>query len=359
MPLQRVVTLSNILVQSSRSSYVFNTKCHQINKYKCFTTTRLKHTKVLKSEKEKLRTYVVQRYIDYVKNYTNVLENRFPTAVKMYRVFSVGIKDFLRDLKTYISLRFKMTKDKGFNKMTRQEIELFQKMPSDMWRIAPVLILSAVPFGNYVIFPLAFLKPRTLLCSHFWSIQQKLEFSTQDLAERLRNNKPVFRALQAKLDSIPNSELRDKWKRILGLLGSGVHPKPDDIIACKELFMENQPYELSNLTYAHAGHLLKMHGLRRTIFRKNKLKYRAFLLLEMDKAIIREGGVDALTMDTLRYACHLRGLNGSHLTNQEMKNWLSKWLKISQNVDKNSYSLLLHTPIFLAYNHSQNWVLIY
>lgn len=102
-----------------------------------------------------------------------------------------------------------------------------------------------------------------------------------------------------------------------------------------------------------------MHGLRRTIFRKNKLKYRAFLLLEMDKAIIREGGVDALTMDTLRYACHLRGLNGSHLTNQEMKNWLSKWLKISQNVDKNSYSLLLHTPIFLAYNHSQNWVLIY
>lgn len=73
----------------------------------------------------------------------------------MYRVFSVGIKDFLRDLKTYISLRFKMTKDKGFNKMTRQEIELFQKMPSDMWRIAPVLILSAVPFGNYVIFPLA------------------------------------------------------------------------------------------------------------------------------------------------------------------------------------------------------------
>lgn len=102
-----------------------------------------------------------------------------------------------------------------------------------------------------------------------------------------------------------------------------------------------------------------MHGLRRTIFRKNKLKYRAYILLEMDKAILREGGVDALAMDTLRNACLIRGLNGSHLTNQEMKNWLKNWLEISQCVDKNSYSLLLHTPILLAYNHPQNWVLIY
>ncbi|KAJ8737907.1 hypothetical protein PYW08_000502 [Mythimna loreyi] len=358
MPLQRVIALSNLLLQTNRSSLVLNSKYQQLNKYKCLTINRMKHTKVLRSEKEKMRTYVIQRYVDYVKNYTKVLENRFPTAVRMYRVFSVGIKDFLRDLKMYISLRLKVKSDKGFTELTRQQIELFQKMPSDMWRIAPVLILSAIPFGNYVIFPLAFLKPRTLLCSHFWSIQQKLEFSTLDLTDRLRNNKPVFRALQAKLDSIPDGELRDKWRTILGLLGSGVHPRPEDVVACKDLFVK-EPYQLSSLTYAHAGHLLKMHGLRRTIFRRNKLKYRAFLLWEMDKAIIREGGVDALAMDTLRNACLIRGLNGSHLTNQEMKKWLKKWLKVSEHVDKNSYSLLLHTPIFLAYNHPQNWVLIY
>lgn len=109
----------------------------------------------MKNEKEKLRTYVVQRYIDYVKNYTNVLETRFPSAMRMYRVFSIGIKDFLKDLKTYISLRLKITKNGGFSKMSRQDIELYEKMPSDMWKIAPVLILSAVPFGNYIIFPLA------------------------------------------------------------------------------------------------------------------------------------------------------------------------------------------------------------
>lgn len=116
---------------------------------------------------------------------------------------------------------------------------------------------------------------------------------------------------------------------------------------------------LLKLLFVFQGHLLKMHGLRRTLFRTNKLKYRAFLIMEMDKAIVREGGVDSLAMDSLRHACHIRGLNGSHLTNQEMKNWLTKWLLVSENVDKTSYSLLLHTPIFLAYNHPQNWVLIY
>lgn len=123
--------------------------------YRLVSTERTKSTKALKHEKEKLRTYIVQRYIAYVKNYTKVLESRFPIAMRMYRVFSVGIKDFLKDLKTYISLRIQVAREKGFSKMTRQEIELYQKMPSDMLRIAPVLLLSAIPFGNYVIFPLA------------------------------------------------------------------------------------------------------------------------------------------------------------------------------------------------------------
>ncbi|XP_053623962.1 LETM1 domain-containing protein 1 isoform X2 [Plodia interpunctella] len=317
-----------------------------------------KHTKALKTEKEKFRMYVVGKYIDYVKNYTNALERRFPTAVKMYRVFSVGIKDFLRDLKTYISLRIKITRDGGFSNMSRQDIELYEKMPSDMCRIAPVLILSAIPFGNYIIFPLAFLKPKKLLCSHFWSIQQRLEFTTQDLTERLKYNKPVFRALQAKLDVVPDGETKECWRRVLGLLGSGVHPTPLDVLKCKSLFVEG-PYNLSNLTYSHAGYLLKMYGMNKFLLKKHNLKYRAFILLEMDKAIIREGGVDEMKMESLRHACYIRGLNGSHLTNQDMRDWLRNWLLISRNVDKQSYSLLLHSPIFFAYNHPQNWVLIY
>lgn len=114
------------------------------------------------------------------------------------------------------------------------------------------LVLLFLEKSNYVNASLSrFLKPRTLLCSHFWSIQQKVEFSTQDLVERLKNNKPVFRALQARLDSIPNGDLKDKWKNVIAQLGSGVHPTPEDILSCKDLFV-NEPYQLSHLTYNHA-----------------------------------------------------------------------------------------------------------
>ncbi|XP_004932835.2 LETM1 domain-containing protein 1 [Bombyx mori] len=358
MTIRRIITMSGTILQYNRSAPIIINNFQLLNQPRFTTITRLKHTKALRSEKEKIRTYFVQRYIDYVKNYTKVLETRFPNAVKMYRVFSVGIKDFLRDLKMYITLRIKVARDHGFSKMSRQEIELYTKMPSDMLRIAPVLILSAIPFGNYIIFPLAFLKPRTLLCSHFWSIQQKVEFSRQELTERLRHNKPVFRSLQAQVEIIPDGDIKLKWKRVIASLGSGVHPSPKDVLACKDLFTK-EPYQLSSLNYAHLGHLLKMHGLRKSIFRTSKLKYRAFLLLEMDKAIIREGGVNILNAETLRNACHMRGLNGSNLPNQDMRNWLQNWLSVSENIDRTSYSLLLHCPIFFAYNHPQNWVLIY
>ncbi|CAG4942908.1 unnamed protein product [Colias eurytheme] len=357
MSIYRIVTVSRLLLQCNRSSSVLALKYQDIDRNR-FTNERLKHTKAIKNESAKFRTYIVQRYIEYVKNYTKVLETRFPAAMRMYRVFSIGIKDFLRDLKAYISLRIKFARDQGFSNMSRQDIELYEKMPSDMWKIAPVLVLSAIPFGNYIIFPLAFLKPKKLLSSHFWSIQQRVEFSVQDLRDRLKYNRSVFRALQEKLDLIPEGQIKERWERIIALLGSGVHPTANDIIECKELFMK-EPYHLAQLSYAHVGHLLKMHGLRKSVFRRKKLKYRALILLEMDKAIIREGGVDSLGSDTLRNACHIRGLNGSHLSNQNMKDWLQQWLQVSQNVDSNSYSLLLHCPILFAYNHPQNWVLIY
>lgn len=75
--------------------------------------------------------------------------------MNIYKVFIIGIKDFYKDLKTYISLRLKVTGSNDFSNITRKDIELYHKMPADMFKVAPVLILSAIPFGNYFIFPLA------------------------------------------------------------------------------------------------------------------------------------------------------------------------------------------------------------
>lgn len=96
------------------------------------------------------------RFIDYVQNYDKLLEKKFPSAMNVYRVFLVGVKDFYSDMKTYLKVtRIQNGSTLGLRALTRKEIELYFHMPQDMMKVAPVLVLSALPFANYVIFPLA------------------------------------------------------------------------------------------------------------------------------------------------------------------------------------------------------------
>lgn len=92
--------------------------------------------------------------------------------------------------------------------------------------------------------------PRHLLTSHFWTLQQRQEFAIVMLKTRLEYNRKVFRALQTKLDKIITHDLYDQWSYILGQLGSGRHPNPNEIIAVKELFSQS-PYNTTSLTHTH------------------------------------------------------------------------------------------------------------
>lgn len=84
------------------------------------------------------------------------MEKKFPSAVQVYRVFLAGVKDFFSDMKYYLKVtRIQGSSELGYRALTRKEIELYYQMPRDMLKIAPVLLISALPFANYVIFPLA------------------------------------------------------------------------------------------------------------------------------------------------------------------------------------------------------------
>ncbi|MPC20434.1 hypothetical protein E2C01_013377 [Portunus trituberculatus] len=54
-----------------------------------------------------------------------------------------------------------------------------------------------------------------------------------------------------------------------------------------------------------------------------------------------------------------RGLNPTNMSTDAMLEFLQNWLKVSKEVDASCYSLLLHLPIFLAYNQPTNFALIY
>ncbi|KAF5273262.1 hypothetical protein FQR65_LT04684 [Abscondita terminalis] len=279
-------------------------------------------------------------------------------VISAWNVQDGRLKCYMREKKDYYNHQpSTQPPRKSLNDLTLKEIELYLQMPKDMRRIAPFLIISILPFANYVLFPLAYYFPRHLLCRHFWNLQQKSEFGIVFLQNRLVHNKPVFRYLQLQLPKLEEDALLDKWSHVLGTLGSGSQPRPMQILECKQLF-ETGPYHLAYLSRNHVKHLLKMHEVPLGWFRRTRLGDRALLLQAMDRSIMKDG-LEKLPHDTLKTACLIRGLNPTNMKHEDMIEWMTKWLIISSEVNKNSLSLLLHCPVLLAYNEPTNWQLIY
>ncbi|CAB3389104.1 Hypothetical predicted protein [Cloeon dipterum] len=305
----------------------------------------------------KVRRYTLSRYVFYVRRFEHTLEENFPSAMHVYRVFVVGIKDFYEDLKHFIRVARWINRN-GRDGLARNELELHFQMPKDMVRVAPVLLISALPFANYVIFPLAYMFPRHLLSRHFWSLQQRVDFAAIALRKRLYNQRPILRCLQVRLGDLEEGKLRDQWANILGLLGSGAHPNLQQIQQVSGLFAETQAFGMAGIWANHKNALVRLHGMHMGWKRRWRLRERAKLLREMD-FMITEEGVTSMSNDEMRYACFLRGLNPVNVKTDELVLWLHKWTLISNNTDDEHLSLILHLPILLGYNQPSNWVLLY
>lgn len=103
-----------------------------------------------------------------------------------------------------------------------------------------------------------------------------------------------------------------------------------------------------------------MHGIHRGPFKRSRLTYRVNCIHLMDRAIVREGGVQNMSIDALRNSCFIRGLNAANMSNEDLTQWLQSWVDVSITaVDRTNFLLLLHLPILLGYNHPNNWHLIY
>lgn len=64
----------------------------------------------------------------------------------------------------------------------------------------------------------------------------------------------LFRHLQSQLNFIKHDkckkQLFENWNKVLGSIGSGGQPTVDEILACKQLFMD-EPYHLLYLSRNH------------------------------------------------------------------------------------------------------------
>lgn len=336
-----------------KNAGIWTVTCNFVQRTVVSTNSKDTNTKV-----SKLKKYWFLRFVDYVRNYDVVLKKNFPRTMQVYSIFSEGTKAFYFDLKKYLSVVKKHTLD-GVEYLTSNELQLKYKLQKDIMKISPVLLISAVPFTNYIIFPLAFYFPRHILTSHYWTQQQKLDFLVIDHQRRLRHNMPLFKCLQAEVPNITDKLLLKKWNDVIACLGSGSHPTTEDIIYCSNLFLD-KPYGLKNLKRKHLKELLGVYDMSIwRPYRRYRLMERGTLIKQMDTAIIREGRSTEMSQDGLQWALSFRGLNPANLPLKNMEEWLEDWLKVSEFVNKENMSLLLHCPILLAYNHPNNWKTIY
>lgn len=91
---------------------------------------------------------------------------------------------------------------------------------------------------------------RKLLTHHFWTLQQRSEFAVLNLQDRISYNSKLFRFLQSKLPQVKNDVNYEKLRHVLGLIGSGTHPTPEEVISVKDMFSA-APYKTSSLSYMH------------------------------------------------------------------------------------------------------------
>jgi len=241
-------------------------------------------------------------------------------------------------------------------KLSRQELDVYFRMPSEMFRVGPTLLLSALPGFQYIIFPIALKFPKHLLSSHFWSLQEKHQFAIEAQKKRLLNQRPVLRHLQSNLENIRDQRQNEICKEILFKLGSGSQPTVPEIMRIKPLF-ESDPFSIKAMHGPHIKSLCRLHGLRTWIFNRGRLFDRAEMLYVMDMCLMRDGIFNLDTAE-LKTACFLRGLNAANTSHDDMVEFIQQWLSISSTIQPHSYALLLHLPILLAYNNPNNWALL-
>lgn len=106
--------------------------------------------------KENIRGYVFTRFMDYVKNYERAVEKKYPGAFKVYRVYMDGVASFYRDMKDYVKISAKLLgRPENVTQLTRRELEIYYQLPRDIRKVGPLLLVSSIPFAQYLTMPVA------------------------------------------------------------------------------------------------------------------------------------------------------------------------------------------------------------
>src|SRR6218665_91055 len=210
-----------------------------------------------------------------------------------------GTKAFSLDLYQYLKISRDLALNKPVEECTYKELLIYMKTPKDLRKMGPFLLVSTLPFSQYVTMPIAVTFPKQFLSSHYWTNDQKIYFAWQDHQKKLLYYRPIFRALQRKC-SIFNAASND-YKQIQQLftkLASGTHPTMDQILGLSDIF-SREPYGIDWTTQAHLFSLCRVHGISILPGKKIRLKNHIYFIKELDDAWQREN-IETRTIEDIK-----------------------------------------------------------
>ena len=308
------------------------------------------------SRKTKLQKKYFFSFLDYLANYEKIIEAIVPKKlIEASRVMISGTKLIVADMRefawAYKVLSTTSDWQNAARTLTRRHLELYMSLPSELFRVAPILVVSAFPLMQNVAFPLALMFPKRLLSSHYWSNELKTEVMSETVQRKHKYYRSVFRYLQRGLEAHKGKPLYQSCLVVLRKLAVDGDPPPEmDILALRPLFSKGGVFSLSKVNSLHVRHLMRINGRHNRLWWRYNLREYANLLMEIDRALVRET-MEALSQEELQRNCSQRGLNVEGLNRLDMLEYLGAWTRISGQLDAGSASLLVHLPVLLGYNH--------
>ncbi|XP_063808363.1 LETM1 domain-containing protein 1 isoform X2 [Pseudophryne corroboree] len=242
-----------------------------------------------------------------------------------------------------------------YHQLPYREMEKLRQFRRDIIKALPVMIISIPPFANYFVFVLMYFFPRQILIRHFWTAKQQKEFL--DINHKMRQEvyADVLENLQQSVPKITEQPLQNQMFQLLTQVQHGVHPKVTDIEVVREAF-SGPPLCFSRLDVQQVKTLSRIMFLTPhlpSFYLHGRLRSHIFEIHYLDSAMLQLG-VKELTDEEVQRACYIRGLNSTHLSTEDCREWLRCWLQLSDKLTVSEASLLLHSMVLLSTNYLQS-----
>lgn len=296
-----------------------------------------------------------------VNNFEKSFADRFPKAFKVYYILKTGSRRFAQETSLFLRIKKDLIRDpiKCADSLKWNEVNVYREIPRDWKAVAPVMIIAAFPFLNYIILPLAYIYPQQLLCKQFWTQKQQLTFHEAKFKSKLVLYDRVFIDLKEQIDT--RMTRRDDFAKNLSidLLDKIGKSKKVDVCEIIELnkILNRPEMNLDNLSPNHLQNLVDLTNCQRVFTRSpiKNLEHYAYWLNQEDRKLMTEN-LDKIDTEYISNFAFERGVNANQHSLKELVNYLQMWTRFSTQLGfttnksrtENNYTLYLHAKVLLS-----------